>query len=46
MGAVQICVNGLWGEICADGWDGPDALTACKQLGYANAGRKKLFCYE
>ncbi|XP_011409971.1 PREDICTED: scavenger receptor cysteine-rich domain superfamily protein-like [Amphimedon queenslandica] len=37
MGAVQMCVNGLWGEICPDGWDGPDALTACKQLGYANA---------
>ena len=45
LGAVQMCVNGVWGEICADGWGSSDALVACRQLGYANAGKDWLIIF-
>ena len=33
-GRVEICVNGVWGTICDQGWDKTDAHIACKQLGH------------
>ena len=37
-GKIEICVNGVWGSICPDGWDDTDAYVVCKQLGYADQG--------
>lgn len=32
-GRVDICLNGVWHAMCGIGWDGRDALVACRQLG-------------
>ena len=34
VGRVEVFCNGEWGTICVNGFDGTDALTLCKQLGY------------
>ncbi|XP_019854464.1 PREDICTED: scavenger receptor cysteine-rich type 1 protein M130-like isoform X2 [Amphimedon queenslandica] len=33
-GRVEVCVNGVWGSICGQGWSTSDARVVCKQLGY------------
>ena len=38
-GAVQVCVDGLWGSVCRDSfWDNNDASVVCKQLGFSPYG--------
>ncbi|PNH04239.1 DNA-directed RNA polymerase II subunit RPB1 [Tetrabaena socialis] len=34
-GYVQVALSGVWGAICADGWDDADADVACRQLGFS-----------
>ena len=40
-GRIEVCLNGVWGTICADGLDTPwsekNAQVACRTLGYSGA---------
>ena len=36
-GLVEVCLNGIWGNVCDDNWDAPDALAACRILGYGES---------
>ena len=37
-GQVEMCYNGVWGAVCADGWNEIAANIVCRQLGYENPG--------
>ena len=38
-GEAQICLNGVFGSVCDDSWDNPDASVICKQLGFSPFGK-------
>ena len=38
-GAAEVCINGLWANICYQNWDETDSRIFCKQLlGHENIG--------
>ena len=38
-GRVEVLYSGIWGTICSDNWDLPNAEVVCNQLGYDGALR-------
>ena len=38
-GTIEVCKNGVWGPICSDQWDVPDAAVVCRQLGHPINGK-------
>ena len=45
-GTVQICVGGVWGTVCGDGFGTLDAQVICRQLGFGTRGNhiKSITC--
>ena len=38
-GRVEICFYNQWGTMCGESWSANEAQVACRQLGYASAGK-------
>ena len=37
-GRVEVCLSGVWGTVCASGWDEISARVVCRQLGHEWSG--------
>ena len=37
-GRIEICLNGVWGAICDNGWNTNDAYVFCREIGYNGQG--------
>ena len=37
-GIPEVCVNGVWGSICDNGWSSIDGIVLCRQLGFDDIG--------
>ena len=37
---VEMCYNGVWGTVCADGWNKIATDVVCNQLGHSNSPSK------
>lgn len=37
-GRVELCIGGVWGDICNLNWDQRESQIVCRELGYSEAG--------
>ena len=40
-GRLEVCFNNTWGTVCADGFGPQEAVVACRQMGFSDAGKYK-----
>ena len=38
-GQVEMCFNGVWSAVCANGWNEIAANIVCSQLGFGNSSK-------
>ena len=46
-GRVEVCINKIWGTVCASGTTSSDAQQICKSRGFSEQGEKvvcKILC--
>ena len=39
-GRLEVCLYGVWGTVCDDGWTDRNSEVVCRQLGYENSGKR------
>ena len=44
-GRLEVCLGGVWGSVCGDGWDQTDAYTLCQQLDLGEGGEDNSHRY-
>lgn len=37
-GRLEVCFNNTWGTVCDDAFGPQEAVTACRQMGFSDAG--------
>ena len=42
-GRVEICLYGVWGSVCDDGWTDAHSRVVCQQLGHERNGNLKTW---
>ena len=45
-GRLEVCINQVWGTVCSKYWHTADTKTACRELGYQELGKLKIYCCQ
>ena len=43
---MQVCIENVWGTVCADGWDTRNTRVVCRQLGRSIEGMQFIRASE